>query len=343
MSILKILHSQSLVSIGDILTKYCTECGTKNLDEANFCSKCGKPLEGEDHSPFDANAPLEIPQKYNLYNVKETSSCFNCKQNTFIHIQKDGLLSNKVVYFCTNCGLTLEKNGSTFKIVDILDRNNSMWKMHNIQQFKLDDWENIANGALSAKDQSKREKEMEDLRERLFQLQMEQDISNISQDLIKGETYLHPVDSPAELKDNEEAYLSIPDIILSEPQISKKTSFETSFKLSKGVTVKSGAKKTTSAPLKKLKEIDTGTLVITNKRVIFVGIKKTVSIDLRKIFSINIFKDGISIQRENKKRIEYFTGTDQHTLTFVIEGREQTFTLEGNIVRAMILGLIAKL
>ena len=174
--------------MGDILTKYCTECGTQNLDEANFCSKCGKPLEGEVHSPFDANSPLEIPQKYNIYNVKETSSCFNCKQNTFIHLQKDGLLSNKVVYFCRNCGLTLEKNGSTFKIVDILDRNNPMWKMHNKQQFKLEDWENIANGALSKKDQSKREKEMADLRERLFQLQMEQDISNISQDLIKGET-----------------------------------------------------------------------------------------------------------------------------------------------------------
>ena len=92
-----------------------------------------------------------------------------------------------------------------------------------------------------------------------------------------------------------------------------------------------------------MKEIDTGTLVITNKRVVFVGIKKTVSIDLRKIFSINIFKDGISIQRENKKRIEYFTGTDQKEMTFEIEGREQTFTLEGNIVRAMILGQMAKL
>ena len=96
-------------------------------------------------------------------------------------------------------------------------------------------------------------------------------------------------------------------------------------------------------PLKKLKEIDTGTLVITNKRVIFVGNQKTVSINLRKIFSINIFEDGISIQRENKKRIEYFTGTNQHTLTFEIEGRQQTFTLEGNIVRAMILGQMAKL
>ena len=325
------------------MTKYCTECGTQNLDEANFCSKCGKPLEEEDHSPFDANSPLEIPQKYSLYNVKETSVCFNCNQNTLIQLKKDVLLSSKVAYFCTNCGLALEKSGSSYKIVDILDRNNPMWKMHNVQQFKIEDWENIANGAFSKKDQSKRENEMEDLRERLFQLQMEQDISNISQDLIKGKTYLYPVDSPAELKENEEAYFSIQDIILSEPEITKKTSFETSFKLSKGVTVKSGAKKTTRAPLKKLKEIDTGTLVITNKRVVFVGIKKTVSIDLRKIFSINIFKDGISIQRENKKRIEYFTGTDQKEMTFEIEGREQTFTLEGNIVRAMILGQMAKL
>lgn len=325
------------------MTKYCTECGTKNLDEANFCSKCGKPLEGEDHSPFDANAPLEIPQKYSLYNVKETSVCFNCNQNTFIQLKKDALLSSKVVYFCTNCGLALEKSGNSYKIVDILDRNNHMWRRYRNHQFKLEDWESIANGGLSDKDQKKHDKEMEDLRERLFQLQAEQDISNILQDLIRGETYLHPVDSPAELKDNEEAYLSIPDIKLSEPQISKNTSFETSFKLAKGVTVKNNPKIPASSSHNKLKGIDTGTLVITNKRVIFVGSKKTVSIDLRKIFSINIFEDGISIQRENKKRIEYFTGTDQHSLTFEIEGREQTFALEGYIMRAIILGQIAKL
>ena len=28
---------------------YCEECGTKNDDEAEYCSKCGNPLKGDKH------------------------------------------------------------------------------------------------------------------------------------------------------------------------------------------------------------------------------------------------------------------------------------------------------
>ena len=324
------------------MTKYCTECGSENLDDANFCSKCGLPFDEYDRSPFDANAPMEIPKKYNDYQIKETSFCFNCRQNSLIHLKKDSLLSGKSIYFCTNCGLTLEKSGNSFKITDLLDRNNTLWKYKG-RPLKIEEWENIANGGLSNKDQINQDNRINELREQLIQIETERDIQTVMQAIIKNDINLTPVDCPADLRDNEMAYLSLPNIILSEPQISKNASFETSFKLSKGVALKSSASKTTRASYKNLNEIDSGTFILTDKRVIFLGRKKTVKFDLRKILSINIFEDGVSIVRENKKKVEYFTGTNQHTITYTINGRKLTLALEGNIIRSLILGQIANL
>ena len=324
------------------MTKYCTECGTENLDEANFCSKCGLPFDEYDHSPLDANAPLKIPKKYNEYNIKETSICFNCKQNTLIQLKKDSLLSDKIVYFCTNCGMTLEKSGKSFRLVDILDKNNPLMQ-YGKRQLKMDDWMSIANGGLSNKDQTKQNNEIEELREKLITMELKRGRENIIQSLSKGEINLVPIDCPADLRDNETAYLSLADISLSEPKISKKTSFEDSFKLSKGVALKSRAGTVSPASHDMLNEVDIGTFIITSQRVIFAGGKKTVKIDLRKILSINVFSDGVSIVRENKKHVEYFLGTDQYSYTFTLEDRQQNLNLEGNIIRAMILGQIANL
>lgn len=325
------------------MTKYCTKCGCENLDDANFCSEYGVPFEEYNHSPLDANVPLKIPKKYNEYNIQETSTCFNCRKDTFIQLKKSQLLSEKIVYFCTNCGLTLEKTAGSYRIADILDKNNHMWRSYKGKQFKMSDWEHIANGGLSDKDQTKQNNQIEDLKRQLVILEHKRDISIISQGLIKGEINLPSVESPAELRDNEEAYLSLGDIILSEPNVDKKASFDTSFKISKGVALKSSVKGATNAPQNKLKQIDSGTLVITNRRVIFVGSTKTVNIDLLKVLSINVFKEGVSIVRENKKKVEYFTGTDQSTINFTINGRERSLKMEGDVIRAIILGQMANL
>ena len=55
-----------------------------------------------------------------------------------------------------------------------------------------------------------------------------------------------------------------------------------------------------------LRDIDRGTLVLTNKRLIFIGSKRTTNIDLRKIISITAYKDGIASQRENKQKTDVY-------------------------------------
>lgn len=37
---------------------FCANCGTKNTDEAAFCSECGKPLAGNERP---ASSPISTP------------------------------------------------------------------------------------------------------------------------------------------------------------------------------------------------------------------------------------------------------------------------------------------
>lgn len=340
------------------MTKFCTECGFENLDDANFCANCGKSfgermdltasnLENEEFNQVsNYQTPLEIPSKYNGYDVMEEVQCFNCNHHNLIHLNKKSLFSDKCVYFCTNCGLTLEKHGNDFKLVDISDKTSRMWDLYKLNTLTKSEWERIANGGLSDKDQSERDKQLALEKQQELELQRKKDLQFVVNKLSNGEVNLKTANSPVILKKGEEAYLSMPNINLSEPRavrVSKSGGVGTSYRVGKGLTVHSGTGQSKSVSHDEIMVIDTGTFVITNKRLVFVGNKKSVNIDLKKILAINIFKDGISIQRENKQKIEYFTGTNKSNMDFTLDGRKQTLDLEGYLIKAIILGQISKL
>ena len=355
------------------MTKFCTECGFENRANANFCVNCGNPFDVDmDHNNLNSNnsssnqlidnslqlnennnnqlsnyqSSLQLPQKYKGYDITEESQCFNCHQHKFVHLNKKSLLSDKWAYFCTNCGLTLEKHKEEFKLTDIADKTSRIWDLYKLKTLTKPEWERIANGGLSDKDQEERDKQLALQKQQELELQRKKDLQFVVNKLSSGEANLKTVNSPVILKKNEEAYLSLPNIKLSEPRavrVSQSGGVGTSYRVGKGLTVHSGTGQSKSVSHDKIMAIDTGTFVITNKRLVFVGSKKSVNIDLKKILSINIFKDGISIQRENKQKVEYFTGTNKSSMDFTLEGRKQTLDLEGYLVRAIILGQISKL
>jgi hypothetical protein len=78
-----------------------------------------------------------------------------------------------------------------------------------------------------------------------------------------------------------------------------------------------------------LRDIDNGTLVFTNKRMVFIGSKRTTTINLNKIVALKPYRDGIVSQRENKQKTEYFTGTDKNTITLTIEARKYSLPVQG--------------
>ena len=59
--------------------------------------------------------------------------------------------------------------------------------------------------------------------------------------------------------------------------------------------------------------------------------------------AIKAYKDGIESQRENKQKIEYFTGTDKSSIPFTINGRQTTIPILGVVLKAAIHGAIAQI
>lgn len=354
------------------MSKFCAVCGVENKDDAIFCGNCGKILDDVDttnsklenngsnqninnnahlnnkknNKVSNNNSFLSVPQKYSEYNKTEETQCFYCKENTFIHLNKKSFLSDKWTFFCTNCGLTLEKHWNQFKLIDISNKDSRIWQLYSNQTLNKEEWERIANGGLSDKDQREKDNQLALERQQALELQRQNDLETVIQGLSNGEIHLPIINSPIILKNNEEAYLSLPNISLSEPRsvrISQSGGFGTSYRVAKGFTLHSGTGRSRSVSHEEIMVIDNGTLVITNKRVIFVGDKKSVNIDLKKILAINIFKDGISIQRENKQKIEYFTGTNRTSMDISLGGRHQELALEGYVIKSIIMGQIAKL
>jgi ribosomal protein L37AE/L43A len=59
-----------------------------------------------------------------------------------------------------------------------------------------------------------------------------------------------------------------------------------------------------------LKEICSGTLILTNKRLVFTSDLRTSNIELKKIINIITYNDGIMIQMENRQKPQFFSVSD---------------------------------
>lgn len=74
-----------------------------------------------------------------------------------------------------------------------------------------------------------------------------------------------------------------------------------SFKIAKGVRYRVGNIKPQRVTVDKLVEIDKGKLYVTNKRIIFMGIRKNNNIKYQSILSIVPYSDGVGIEKDSGK------------------------------------------
>ncbi|MFT4154286.1 hypothetical protein [Parafilimonas sp.] len=77
--------------------------------------------------------------------------------------------------------------------------------------------------------------------------------------------------------------------------------YSTSFKIAKGFYLRSGSFKPHSYSVDTMKLIDTGTLYLTNKRIIFTGNKKNSNIRIDRILNFTPYSDGVEIGKETGK------------------------------------------
>lgn len=77
--------------------------------------------------------------------------------------------------------------------------------------------------------------------------------------------------------------------------------YSTSFRVAKGFYLRSGSYRPQSYSVDTMKLIDTGTLYLTNKRIIFTGAKKNSNIRIDKIIDFTPYTDGVEIGKDTGK------------------------------------------
>jgi len=128
------------------------------------------------------------------------------------------------------------------------------------------------------------------------------------------------------LKSGEEAYLE-ENVALYETRAAR-VSDRTYLGTRVGKRVYVGGSSGTSRSVDELRKIDTGSLFLTNKRIIFNGEFNTRTIDIEKIVSIELYGyDGINIAIENKDKSQIYFNLKNQRLWGAIFGAIKDFKL----------------
>jgi len=117
-----------------------------------------------------------------------------------------------------------------------------------------------------------------------------------------------PFEVPIILKKTEVPYLSWPNVILYEGRryTYHSTSLGTSVRVAKGFWIHPRVGRGDIQSEDVMRFTDAGSLTLTDKRLVFVGEKRTTPVDLKKIIGVEV-KDGLLyVAREGKQRIEAY-------------------------------------
>ena len=286
-------------------------------DEGRYCSNCGGLLAGEAKT---------APAKGSW-----SERCPVCRAKPLEETVSRGFLglTSREVYSCPGCGATFTPAGNgTFRFSRVADRSNTVWKNYGNQTLTGDEWRRIAYGGVS------------DARQR--ELDLEYALEAFQRGFVPE---LRVETNAVLLKRGERAVAVIPGVTLKEPRSVRKTyggGGGPSFRIAKGVYFRTGGFAARSESHEEIKVIDSGTLTLTNRRMVFTGGKRTVNFPLRKIVGMEPYRDGIAINRDGKQRTEYYTGLGNVHLTIHVDDRSHVVPLSGVALMCMVQGLINK-
>ena len=300
----------------------CKECGFE--DEGRFCSNCGAPLP-QDSSVARREVTGPPPD------LSWLAKCPVYKSGELTQTTKKEMFGLAVSEHaeCSHCGAVFDKDGARYKLAKVQDRSAQVWQDYGKRSLTKREWKTIAYGGMSDAKQEKVDIDfwMTELREGNIPIRYE------------GKALIV-------LKKNEELQLALPGISLIEPRSVRHTYGGyggPSFRVAKGVSFRVGGFGARSESHEELRTTDQGLLLLTNKRLVFCGTKRTVDADLRKIVSVDAFKDGIALSRSGKGKTEYFSGVDRTELTITVDNRQYQPKVSGLMLKYLIEGLTRKL
>jgi len=280
------------------------------------------------------------------FDTMTSLSCPACNHD-FARYKSSGF-GSKYYLICSRCALTIEEHkNNLYSLYECIENYSPLWK-YETNLLTIEDMKRIITTEESEENRLFREKKVKEnelkVQEHQMKIQQEKDdLALFNERLESGNPILPaPSDTTIVLKKNEVPIYKMNNITLSEPRAvrtSRGNYGGYSYRITKGVTIHSGRTSSRSESHDEIKEIDKGELLITNQRVVFLGSNRTTNIDMKKIISITSGPSMIQIQRSNKQKPEYFSNINS-TINFQVEGRHYTITIDGELIRRLIIGLI---
>lgn len=185
-----------------------------------------------------------------------------------------------------------------------------------------DEWERIAQGGLSDEELAAA------------------DLQSFMSAVRDGSARFMPpdVESPVALKKGEELVVVCSDVVLREPRtVTSGIYGGPRVRVAKGLSFNLGGFR--AAPHEELKDIDSGSLVITTRRLLFMGVKRTSTANLAQVVGVEPYKDAVAVHRSNKQRMEMYCNLNRQEFEYSLEGRSYRERLSGPIVAYLIEGL----
>ncbi len=349
----------------------CPRCGEKNPNGAKFCLGCGAKLTKDtpnnptvtpepgiirpDQSPKENDAKKNVDNDHATATIKPSNVddsnnncpvCKSCKLTLTIHKEALGIVTKKLL-ICNNCGAEFEEKGQKYKLSKVSDISQPVWKKYHGQTLSETEWIRIEHGGISDSEQRSINEEKRKMEIQQAEIRKKSDINEFLTDVLNGRVNITTKDpSPVLLKNDEKLSIIMHNVSFRESRAVRQTVGGyggPTFRIAKGVSFRMGSVAARSESHEELRTIDHGSLILTNKRLIFIGSKRTNNINLNKIVAIEPYKDGIGSQRENKQKTEYFVGINKTNLRFNRNNRQTTIPIDGAVLKVAIQGAIARL